>query len=64
MANLEAEIPQRLREEVQQYINGGGHRDIDGMVADALRRYLDSHSEILVDQFIQEDIEWGLRGQD
>ena len=64
MANLEAKIPQRLREEVQQYLDAGGHRDIDAMVTEALRRYLDSHSHVLVEQFIQEDIEWGLHGRD
>ncbi len=64
MANLTAQIPPRLREEAERFVKAGWHRDLDGLVADALRRYLDSHSEALMEQFIKEDLEWGLRGSD
>ena len=64
MANFVAEIPPRLREEVQRFIEAGLHRDLDGLVADALQRYLDTHSDVLIEPFIKEDIEWGLRGQE
>jgi hypothetical protein len=31
---------------------------------EALRRYLDVHSEELAEEMIREDVEWGLRGDD
>ncbi|MDJ0835986.1 MAG: CopG family transcriptional regulator [Acidobacteriota bacterium] len=62
MTNLQAEIPQRLLEEAERFVEAGRHRDLDGLVADALRRYLDSHSETSMEKFIEEDIEWGLHG--
>ena len=64
MTNLQAEIPPRLREEAERFVESGWHRDLNGLVADALRRYLDSHSEALMEKFIEEDIEWGLHGSD
>lgn len=64
MAKLFAEIPPRLREEAERFVEEGWHRDMDGLVTEALRRYLDSHSEALMERFIKEDIEWGLRGED
>ena len=42
MAMLEAEIPPRLREEAERFIDAGWHRDIDSLVTDALRRYLNA----------------------
>ncbi len=64
MAMLKAEIPQALREEAERFIEAGWHRNIDSLVTDALRRYLDAHSEASMVQFLEEDIEWGLRGSD
>jgi hypothetical protein len=31
-------------------------------LAEALRRYLESHSTRLAESFIREDVAWGLRG--
>ena len=64
MANLQAEIPFQLREEAERFVAAGWHRDLNGLVTEALRRYLDSHSEVLMEKFIKEDIEWGLEGID
>jgi len=64
MANLQAEIPERLQEEMERFVEAGWHRDVDSLVAEALRRYLDAHAEALMEPYVQADIEWGLRGQD
>jgi hypothetical protein len=64
MSNLTSTIPPRLREDTERYVRAGWHRDLDGLVADALRQYLDSHSEDLMEQFTKKDLEWGLRGSD
>jgi hypothetical protein len=34
------------------------------VVTESLRRYLESHQEALVQQFVQEDVRWGLGGND
>lgn len=64
MALLKADIPPCLREEAERFFEAGWHRDMDGLVTDALRRYSDAHSEMLMEQFLEEDIAWGLRGRD
>ena len=64
MVNLQAQIPTGLRDKAEQFVATGGHRDMNALVADALQRYLDSHSEALTAQYIEEDLEWGLRGSD
>jgi len=34
------------------------------LVAEALRRYLESHSTRLAESFLREDVAWGLRGRE
>lgn len=36
----------------------------DTIVAESIRRYIESHQEVMTTQFIKEDIEWGLYGKD
>jgi hypothetical protein len=37
---------------------------MDEVINESLRRYLESHQDVLAASFIQEDIEWGLHGKD
>lgn len=37
---------------------------IDEVLADALRRFLGRHRDQLMEQFLRDDVEWGLRGGD
>ncbi len=37
---------------------------MEAVVEEALRHYIDSHPMDLTEQFIAEDIEWGLHGND
>jgi len=43
-------------------VERGWATDVEAIVAESLRRYLESHQEILTEQFIQEDVTWGLQG--
>lgn len=63
-ATLEAEIPVRLLEELNSLVEAGWFRNLDDVILDALRRYLESHRTELLDEMIREDVEWGLRGTD
>lgn len=59
---IQTQIPTRLLMEGEALVKAGWFRDIDELFIEALRRYLDSHRPELTESFIQQDIEWGLRG--
>jgi len=37
---------------------------MDDLIADALRRFLDTHRPELMERYILEDVEWGLHGEE
>ena len=37
---------------------------IQALIAESLRRYLDSHQEALAEKFVMDDVDWGLHEQD
>lgn len=61
---LGTEVPSRLLAEMQSLVDAGWFRNLDEVVLDALRRFLDSHREDVMQELIREDVEWGLRGKD
>jgi Arc/MetJ-type ribon-helix-helix transcriptional regulator len=61
-ATLEAEVPSQLLGEMQALVTAGWFRDVDEIVLDALRRFVESHRGDLMEQVIREDVEWGLHG--
>lgn len=61
---VHAEVPARLLTEIQALVDAGWSRSLDDVVADALRRYVESHHEPLMEELLREDVEWGLRGRD
>ncbi len=61
---IQAELPENLINKAQELVQAGWANDLDDLFADALRRYLESHSVALADQFIRDDVQWGLFGSD
>jgi Arc/MetJ-type ribon-helix-helix transcriptional regulator len=61
---IHAEIPDQLAQQAQRMVERGWATNVESLVAESLRRYLESHQEALTEQFIREDIEWGLKGND
>jgi Arc/MetJ-type ribon-helix-helix transcriptional regulator len=61
---IHAEIPDQLAQQAQRMVDRGWAANVDSIVAESLRRYLESHQESLTEQFLREDVEWGLRGDD
>jgi hypothetical protein len=61
---LSTEVPAALFEELHALVVNGWSRDLDDLVLDALRRYAESHRESLMEEFVREDIDWGLHGGD
>ncbi|HXO40475.1 MAG TPA: CopG family transcriptional regulator [Thermoanaerobaculia bacterium] len=61
---LSTEVPAALFEELHALVVNGWSRDLDDLVLDALRRYVESHRESLVEELVREDIDRGLHGGD
>ena len=38
--------------------------DFNELLADALRRFLESHSARVTETFVMDDVQWGLHGKD
>ena len=60
---IQAELPESLIAKAEALVHAGWANNLNDLLADALRRYLESHSESLAESFILEDVEWGLHGK-
>jgi Arc/MetJ-type ribon-helix-helix transcriptional regulator len=63
MKTLKIEIPDRVYEEIEILVKDGWFRDREDIIQQALRRFLDSHRPELMERFIRQDVERGLRGK-
>jgi len=61
---IQAELPEQLVADARAFVEQGWVGNFDELLADALRRYLESHSSGLAESFIEEDVAWGLRGRE
>jgi Arc/MetJ-type ribon-helix-helix transcriptional regulator len=64
MATIQTDVPVRLLTEMQMLVEAGWFRDLDDLMLDALRRFVESHRAELMERFIREDVEWGLHGDE
>ena len=55
---IQTDIPGSLFSQAQKLVDAGWFSNIDEMVLDALRRFLDSHRQELMEDFIKEDVKW------
>ncbi len=61
---IQAKVPDVLWQKAQCFVQRGWANDTQQLITEALRRYLESYQEALVERFILDDVEWGLRGED
>lgn len=61
---IQAELPPELLAQARAFVEEGWATDVNELLAEALRRYLESHSSQLSETFIREDVEWGLKGDE
>lgn len=61
---VKTEIPDQLWQQAQNMVEQGWVNNIDDLIAESIRRYLESHQETMSERFIREDIEWGLHGRE
>ena len=64
VATVQTDVPARLYAEMQMLVETGWFRDMDELMSDALRRFIDSHRGELMERFVLEDVEWGLHGDE
>lgn len=57
---IKANLPPELTSRAQAYVNEGWAAGFDQLLADALSRFLESHSVKMTEAFVMEDVEWGI----
>jgi len=57
-------LPVGLARQVQEQIRAGWFQDVNSLVIEALRRYLETHHDELMERFIREDVKWGLHSDE
>lgn len=63
MKTIEAQIPEQMDRAIEALISRGWFGSREEVVREAIRRFLDSHQPDLMERFVREDVEWGLRGR-
>ena len=61
---VQAELPLRLLTQMESLVSDGWFQDVNDLIVDALRRFLEAHRPELMEQYIWQDVEWGLHGQE
>ena len=64
MKTIHAEVPDLLYKKAEALVKEGWFRDEKEIFSEAIRRFLDTHQSELMDNFIRDDVEWGLHGND
>jgi Arc/MetJ-type ribon-helix-helix transcriptional regulator len=63
MKTVEAEISVRLDRQIDALVEQGWFHSRAKVLQEAIRRFLAAHRPDLMESFIRDDIEWGLRGR-
>ncbi len=64
MKTVEARISEPLDRQIDALVEQGWFQSRDKVLQEAIRRFLQAHRPALMEQFIREDVAWGLRGRD
>jgi len=64
MKTIQTEIPENLYKGAVALAEQGWFRNEKEVFSEAIRRFLESHQPELMDNFIRDDVEWGLHGED
>jgi Arc/MetJ-type ribon-helix-helix transcriptional regulator len=62
MKTIHAKIPNLLYCQMDRLVKQGWFLSREDVIEQALRRFLESHRPELMEQFIREDVAWGLHG--
>jgi len=61
MKTMRIRIPEKLYRQMDALVKQGWFSDQQAVVELALRKFLYSHRPEVIEQFLHEDVQWGLR---
>ena len=64
VTTVQTTLPSHLLAQVESLVQEGWFQDMDELIADALRRFLETHRPELMERYILQDVEWGLYGRE
>ena len=64
MTAIQAILPDELTARALSFVEEGWAADFNELLAEALRRFLESHSALLTESIVKADVQWGLHGTD
>lgn len=59
---IQAELPPELTDRARSFVEEGRAADMSGLLAEALRRFLESHAGELTESIVINDVDWGVHG--
>jgi hypothetical protein len=63
-AVIQAQLPPELMARALSFVEEGWASNLDELLVEALRRFLESHSSRMTESFVVSDVQWGLAGSD
>ena len=60
MKTINLDIPEKLAVEIEKYVKGGWFSDEAELMREALREFIRHHRPMLMERFMEEDIEWAV----
>jgi hypothetical protein len=63
-AVIQAQLPPELMARALSFVEEGWASNLDELLVEALRRFLESHSSRMTESFMISDVRWGLTGND
>ncbi len=63
-ATVQAEVPTQLMTQMNALVEQGWFRSTNDLIVDALRRLIMTHRPELMEEYLWQDVEWGLHGQE
>lgn len=63
-AVIQAQLPPELMARALSFVEEGWASNLDELLVESLRRFLESHSSRMTESFVLSDVQWGLHGND
>ncbi len=60
---VQANLPPELTARARSFVDEGWASGFDELLADALRRFLESHASQVTENLVMDDVKWGLHGE-
>ena len=63
-AAIQVQLPAELMARALSFVEEGWASNLDELLVESLRRFLESHSSRMTESFVMSDVQWGLTGND